>query len=255
MVLRVRGGRTVILVRSVLLIAVAAVLLAAGHVRAFAQGAIEGRVLDRVTGAPVVGARVVLVGHTLVWTTDQSGSFRSTDIPPGSYVLRVRRVGYHEGLWPIVVSDSAPVSQVFELEPLAVELPPEIVEGDREEESYWYGDFERRRAARRGQFLTREEMRHHGLATLADLLRTLNGLRLVCGRSGCSIRMTRWTGCQPLYFQDGVPVSAELAERVAVVDLYAVEVYQLSQVPTEFQRGNLKCGVVAFWTRRGLPPR
>ena len=35
----------------------------------------------------------------------------------------------------------------------------------------------------------------------------------------------------------------------------ACEVYGLSDVPVEFQRPGLRCGVIAIWTRRGPPPR
>lgn len=90
------------------------------------------------------------------------------------------------------------------------------------------------------------------MATLGDLLRTMNGLRMFCNRTGCTIRMTRWANCRPFYFQDGVPINADFAERISPSDIYGVEVYDLSEVPVDFQRADLRCGVIAVWTRRGF---
>lgn len=156
--------------------------------------------MDRVTRAPVLGAQVVVLGRGIVQSTDADGAFIILELAPGSYFLQIRKPGYQQGVWQVSVLDSGVVLASFELEPLPVTLPAEVVEGTPRSESYWYRDFERRRAARRGEFVTREEIERHGLATLGDLLRTVPGLRMVCGRGGCSIRMTRWGGCRPFYF-------------------------------------------------------
>lgn len=54
---------------------------------------IAGRVLDDA-GHPIVGARVELKPQSRVTVSDDNGSFRFLNVPPGSYTLEVRRIGY-----------------------------------------------------------------------------------------------------------------------------------------------------------------
>lgn len=55
--------------------------------------AVEGEVLDAVSGVPVAAAIVVLAGGPTTFS-DEMGYFRFEAIPPGTYSLRVFRVGY-----------------------------------------------------------------------------------------------------------------------------------------------------------------
>jgi len=56
--------------------------------------AIYGRVTDRTTGKPVELANLFLANTTRGGSTDRSGSFLITGIPPGSYEVVASRVGY-----------------------------------------------------------------------------------------------------------------------------------------------------------------
>jgi hypothetical protein len=235
----------------------AALLTAAPVARAqVASGAIAGRLLDHATHDPVAGAQVYVLGVRRPVVSDSNGAFIHRGLRPGTNVIQVRRIGYVQTEWPIRVLEGEIVEVLFELEPVAYLLPPTIVEGNPEELPTWFRGFEERRTARRGQFVTRQEIeRHNPSATLGEILRHLNGLGMRCDRTGCAIRMTRWANCQPLYYQDGLPVFASTAERFFAFDIYGVEVYGLSEVPLEYQRPELRCGVIAIWTRRGPPPK
>ena len=66
-------------------------------VRAMAQNVfdVRGRVIDRMSRQPVVGARVSPVAaDTLFAVTDTAGVFRLQDVPPGIYSFRVTAMGY-----------------------------------------------------------------------------------------------------------------------------------------------------------------
>lgn len=221
-----------------------------------ASGAIAGRLVDRATLEPVVGADVFVLGQRRPVASDSNGAFLYRGVGPGEYLLQVRRIGYIKAEWTVNVPEGEVVELLLQLEPIAFVLPPAVIEGRPEDLPTWFRGFEDRRAQKRGQFLTRAEIeRRDPSVTLGNLLRTLNGLRMDCRRGDCTIRMTRWAGCQPFYYQDGLPVFASTAESFLAMDIHGVEVYGLSDVPVEFQRPGLRCGVIAVWTRRGPPPR
>lgn len=236
--------------------AVAALLVAVPAAWSQVSGAIAGRLVDRATREPVVGAEVFVLGLRRLVISDSGGGFLYRGLRPGDYLLQVRRIGYIKAEWPVTVPEGEIVELLLELEPIAFVLPPAVIEGRPEELPTWFRGFEDRRATKRGQFITRLEIeRRSPSTTLGDLLRTLNGLRMRCDRTGCSIRMTRWVNCQPFYYQDGLPVFAATAEGFLAMDIHGIEVYNVSDVPVEFQRADLRCGVIAIWTRRGPPPR
>lgn len=243
--------------RSVLGSVLATLLIAAPNASGqVMSGAITGRLVDRNTHTPVVGAEVYVLGQRRPAITDTNGEFLHRGLQAGTNLVQVRRIGYVKTEWPVVVPEGEVVEVLFELDPVAVVLPPEKIEGDPSTLPTWFRGFEERRAVRRGQYVTRAEIEQQDpSSTLGDVLRMVNGLSFRCNRQGCSIRMTRWASCEPYYYQDGLPVFATTAERYWAFDIYGVEVYGLSEVPIEFQRPGLKCGVIAIWTRRGPAPR
>jgi TonB family protein len=68
---------------------------------AFAEttGSLQGVVVDAATQSPLADAVVVARGTSLVGeqsvTTDEAGAFEMTMLPPGTYMLVVRRDGFH----------------------------------------------------------------------------------------------------------------------------------------------------------------
>jgi len=101
---------------------VGGVLLLGAAAAAWAQAPsrVTGRVIDAATQAPVAMADVVLGDRRT--GTRENGEFVLGAIPPGRYVLHVRRLGY--GPWRSVVEvvPGLDRSVVVELEPLAVRL-------------------------------------------------------------------------------------------------------------------------------------
>lgn len=57
-------------------------------------GKIKGRVLDRETNSPIIGANVFLENSSLGTVTDVNGNYFIINIPPGAYTLRVSYIGY-----------------------------------------------------------------------------------------------------------------------------------------------------------------
>jgi hypothetical protein len=65
-------------------------------------GAVSGRVTDKATGMPIVGASVSIEGTRRGSTTDLDGRYRIAEVLTGTYSVRVRYIGYA----PLVVSIS-----------------------------------------------------------------------------------------------------------------------------------------------------
>jgi hypothetical protein len=64
-------------------------------------GQVVGRVLDAETGKPVVGATVTATSPSWIdqsVTTDRSGAYAITLLPPARYEVSVRAAGYGEAL-------------------------------------------------------------------------------------------------------------------------------------------------------------
>ena len=100
-----------------------------------AQG-ITGTVTDRESGAPIATAMVVLLddaGDRLHWVlTDRDGTFRLRAPAPGTYRLRVDRIGLRsEVLDGVRVEEGETVSLRVEVGSRAIELPPVEVEAAR----------------------------------------------------------------------------------------------------------------------------
>ncbi|HOL29301.1 MAG TPA: carboxypeptidase-like regulatory domain-containing protein, partial [Paludibacteraceae bacterium] len=60
----------------------------------FAQSAIEGKVLDKKTKEPLVGASILIEGTSRGTTTDIDGNFKISELDPGKYKLIVSYVSY-----------------------------------------------------------------------------------------------------------------------------------------------------------------
>lgn len=59
-----------------------------------AAGTIEGRVLDRDTRTPLIGANIILLNTALGAVSDTEGRFAIPNVPVGTYALQFRMVGY-----------------------------------------------------------------------------------------------------------------------------------------------------------------
>jgi len=88
-------------------------------------GTVTGQVVDQETGRPLADAIVSVEGSSRTTTTDRAGRFRLTDVPGGSRSIRVRSVGYSDG----VVTFEAPAMGEFstEVRLAAVGVSEEII--------------------------------------------------------------------------------------------------------------------------------
>lgn len=93
------------------------------------QGVIVGTVRDAKTNKGISGANVSVGNDTRGSTTSEDGSYRLTEIAPGTHTVAVRLVGYAKQSRAVVVGEGATVTVDFKLETSANVLDQVIVTG------------------------------------------------------------------------------------------------------------------------------
>ncbi len=232
--------------------AVALSMALAAQAAAQAPARVGGVVLDGENRRPVAGVRVAVLGMSESATTDSAGRFELVRVTAGVRVLQARAIGYLVGSWLVDVSEGQTFRGTFELEPSAVAVEGVTVTADAATNWRSEAAFERRRADGNGVFIGREDIRRRRPATIADLMRGVPGLITTCTSRGCTILMGRSTRqCRPEYFLDGHPATFATGANfpINVTGIRGVEVYRSEfEVPSEFQKINLRCGIIAIWS-------
>jgi TonB-dependent starch-binding outer membrane protein SusC len=86
------------------------------------QGSIAGTVTDQATGAPLETARVVLVGPNRIETTGREGRYTFRGIAPGTYQVKVLRLGYKPASDSVTAAAGEAVALDFALTAAPVQL-------------------------------------------------------------------------------------------------------------------------------------
>ncbi len=114
------------------------------------QGRVTGIVRDEA-GTPVAAAQVQVVERRLRTLTESDGTFAFEAVPPGTYTLRVARIGFQFGEFELVVADSSTQELFVTLTSIRFRLADVVVTPGR------FGVMESSSGPAR-QVLTREEM-------------------------------------------------------------------------------------------------
>ena len=114
-----------------LIACVVLVLLTTPQAVAAQGGIIHGRIAD-TTGAPVRQATIIVEASGLRATSDDRGEYVITDVPAGTYTMRVRRLGLIAPPARVTVVDGQVLQQNFVMRQVAAALAPvEVVVGSR----------------------------------------------------------------------------------------------------------------------------
>ena len=93
-----------------------------------AGGTIKGQVRD-ATGQPLAFALMTLDNTSLGDAADHNGEFEIANVPPGTYTLRVRMLGYRPESASVTVSEGATATQNFDLVDDALMMSGVVVTG------------------------------------------------------------------------------------------------------------------------------
>jgi TonB-linked SusC/RagA family outer membrane protein len=96
-----------------------------------AAGRVTGTVVDSISGRPLAGAQVQLVGLRLGSATGDDGRFAITGIPAGTYTVEVRRIGYTPSVrrGVVVAAGGATPALGFRLSTAALNLQAVVTTG------------------------------------------------------------------------------------------------------------------------------
>lgn len=173
-----------------------------------ATGSIAGTVTDSATGAPVADATVTLVGTALGAKTGADGRYVLTGVPPGTYRVRIRMLGYSAATATVTVLEGTQAVADVQLARNAIELNPVVAIG--------YGTVEKHDLTGAVASVTAEQLETKAapLVTLSGGLQgKIAGVQVTSnsGMPGVGIQVrVRGTGSitansEPLYVIDGVP--------------------------------------------------
>jgi len=98
---------------------------------ALAQGTLQGSVTDALTGAPIVGAHVLLPDLNMAASTLEGGAYEITDVPAGTHDLRVELIGYQTARLEVVITDGESTGLDIALSVAALELQGLVAVGSR----------------------------------------------------------------------------------------------------------------------------
>ncbi|MDZ7377809.1 MAG: carboxypeptidase-like regulatory domain-containing protein, partial [candidate division KSB1 bacterium] len=96
------------------------------------KGKIAGKVTDAETKQGLPGANVIIQGTTLGAATGREGEYYILNVPPGTYTLVARMIGYRSVLVrgvTVVVDRTTTID--FTLETTVLEMAPLVVEAAR----------------------------------------------------------------------------------------------------------------------------
>lgn len=160
------------------------VLLFGAALHAHAQGlsqTIRGRILDRESQQPLIGATVVVLGSSplLVGTADSNGDFKIGQVPVGRHTLQIRFVGYEEQMIPeLLLGSGKELVLNIGLGESFTSLKEITVTGEREK-----GTARNEMATVSARSISVEESKRYA-ASLSDPARTAQTLAGVSGTSG-----------------------------------------------------------------------
>lgn len=241
---------------------------------AAAQVRLTGLVIDDDTGQPIAGARVELYDFAgfkfAQFQTDSGGSFSYGLRRPGTYRLRVSRVGFRGTVTPeLSTGPNSYVNVEIRLKSDAVLLSPlTVVARTPAYSSPVLDGFHARLGSGLGTFFTRADVERIKPGYLSDLITRVPGLVVATsgmGTTGRHIYVGRNVGireCPAQIWVDGFLlnprspsgefVGMTLDEAVMPANVEGIEIYRgLATVPAEFLNQDARCGVIAVWTRRG----
>ena len=224
--------------------------------RTFGAARLTGTVLN-VDGQPISGASVRAWGTDRETLTSDRGTFVLDSLPAGTRTVEARTLGWAPVRSTAHLSESRVANTEFRFTERVVVLPTVTTRAQLVYARKLI-EFERRRRAGFGHFLTPSFLESRPNVKLGELLRELPGVRVVS--TDVSANPTRTVlmpmqggagtvSCVPTLWIDGVREASGDFELLRSDVIAGVEIYPRAfDRPAQFTDGS-KCGAVIVWLR------
>ena len=213
------------------------------------SGEIEGVVRAAETEAPLAGASVSVVGIATSAVTHGDGTFHLTGIAPGSYTLRVQRLGYRSRTIEVTVGEEGEFVEIL-LETSPISLEELVVTAMLSER----GAAE---ALRPVNVMAGEELQRRMTGTVARTLASIPGLAETSMGPATSRPVIRGlSGDRVLMLEDGSrvgDVSSAGADHATAVDPLAARRIEVVRGPASLLYGSNALGGVINVIRDEIP--
>lgn len=166
-------------------------------------GIVTGTVTDSISGDPLEGVNIVVLGTVMGTATGSDGDFRLTHLPAGSYALRFSMIGYAIRTESVQVNPGSTITLNLRLHPTALQSPQLVVTGEKRsvqvtESPVSIGT------------ISTSEIQLRMPATINEILPYQPGVQMIGGQVNIrgSSGYTRGAGSRVLVLIDGMPVLA-----------------------------------------------
>ncbi|MBN2091488.1 TonB-dependent receptor [candidate division KSB1 bacterium] len=205
-------------------------------------GKIAGKITDRTTGEPLIGANVVIDGTERGAAADESGNFMILRIPPGKYTLRITMIGYKRArVTDVKVFSDRTTKMDYALETEAVQGEEVIVVAGREPV-----EFDRTNTA---SYVSEEEIANLPVSNLAEVIQMQTG---VVTDAGGAMHFRGGRSREVAYMIDGMPVTNAFSQgggsNVAIENNFIKELQVISGT-FNAEYGQAQSGVVNVVTK------
>lgn len=219
------------------------ILLIVFSVTAFAQtGKIIGKVIDKATGEPLIGANVMVVGTTIGTATDIEGNYQITNIPVGSYSLAASYIGFNKStVTNVQVNLNRHTKIYFELTSTAFTSEEVVVTAQTKAV-----DVE---VASSAKLITSKDIQNMPTLTNVEELLTLQSGVV---NTGDGLHIRGGQSNEVLYLIDGVPAKNPVTGMNALtIDVNQIENVEILTGGFDAEYGNAQSGVINIITKSG----
>ena len=212
-------------------------------------GAVEGVVRDATTGTPLPGSHVSVLGSAKSAVTHGDGSFRLPELVPGSYTLRVERLGYAGRSIEVTIGDEGEFVAIgLVASPIALEdlVVTAVLSGRGAAE-----------ALRPVNVMAGEALQRHMTGTVAQTLASMPGLAATSMGPATARPVIRGlSGDRVLMLEDGSrvgDVSSSGSDHATAVDPLAARRIEVVRGPASLLYGSNALGGIINVIRDEIP--
>ena len=206
-------------------------------------GEITGRVTDKATDEPLPFANIIILGINYGAATDENGNYRISQIPPGTYTIVAKFLGYDDVRFENVQVLINRITRIdFELPQKTLKVSREVVVQAKRPAV----DLE---VASTAKVITSKELQNMTILTnVKDLVALQSGVVKV----GEDIHIRGGRSDEVLYLIDGVPARNPVTGINAIdIDINQIEQVEIITGGFDAEYGNANSGVINIITKSG----